>query len=325
MDWSINYLSGQHKFLNKKLGWVDVVDNPISKINAHGHKKNHPVGFKRTVEHVKFLQQQTEFATVYPTPLTSDLAAVALGESMLDISLENWKNITEYCSQDYNQMLQWLDCQHAKIVFVSTNKSLPLYANTNVRSLEKSFLGTRALASVDEVRNDIDKVFFKSSVINWADQNLTNIWDTRERLALDTRPFDTVDLIVNFSFDHYWIDCQDLWFNGTKKIIEILKWAEIELDQSRLPQWSNVYQQWQQVQLQALEFQFNYQHIVDCVVNGWSYPINLTFDQEVVIQHCLIYQHNLNLKTWQLEKFPTNTQLLHQLLESNIHPVANIY
>jgi hypothetical protein len=71
-----------------------------------------------------------------------------------------------------------------------------------------------------------------------------------------------------------------------------------------------------------LEFCYNYKHIVDSVVNNWYYQIDLTFEQEVVIQHCLIYQHNLNLKTWELTKFPSNTQDLHKLLEPNIHPIT---
>ena len=48
--------------------------------------------------------------------------------------------------------------------------------------------------------------------------------------------------------------------------------------------------------------------VFDAIVHNWYYEIdNLTFEQEVIIQHCLIYQHGLNLKTRQLEKFPSNT------------------
>ena len=40
----------------------------------------------------------------------------------------------------------------------------------------------------------------------------------------------------------------------------------------------------------------------------------------------IIYKHNLGLKTWQLEKFPANTQDLHTLLESNtLHNLDDIY
>jgi len=82
---------------------------------------------------------------------------------------------------------------------------------------------------------------------------------------------------------------------------------------------------WQKKQLDLLDFCYNQPHIVDAIVNNLYYEIDLTFDQEIIIQHCLIYQHGLNLKTWQLEKFPNNTQDLHKLLEPNIHSVENIY
>ena len=61
---------------------------------------------------------------------------------------------------------------------------------------------------------------------------------------------------------------------------------------------------------------------MDAIVNNWHYEIDLTFEQEVIVQHCLIYQHGLNLKTWQLEQFPRNTRDLHRLLEPNTHTVS---
>ena len=105
-----------------------------------------------------------------------------------------------------------------------------------------------------------------------------------------------------------------------------MDFCELPIDQARLDSWLVVYREWQQLQLNILEFTFNYQHIVDAIVNNWYYKLdNLTFEQEIVIQHCLIYQHGLNLQTWQLEKFPDNTQQLHRLLEPNTHKIESIY
>ena len=49
---------------------------------------------------------------------------------------------------------------------------------------------------------------------------------------------------------------------------------------------------------------------------------NLDIVQEATIQHELLYKHNLNLKTWQLEKFMDSKQL-HSLLEPNIYHKLN--
>jgi hypothetical protein len=48
---------------------------------------------------------------------------------------------------------------------------------------------------------------------------------------------------------------------------------------------------------------------------------NLDLMQEACIQHHLIYNYNLNFKTWQLEKF-SDTKQLHSLLELNTHQIT---
>ena len=98
------------------------------------------------------------------------------------------------------------------------------------------------------------------------------------------------------------------------------------MDPQRFNQWLPIYQQWASRQLKILDFCHEVSHIIDSIVNNWDYQLgDLSFEQEVVIQHYLIYKHNLNLKTWQLEKFPSNTKDLHKLLETNTHSVPVIY
>ena len=99
-----------------------------------------------------------------------------------------------------------------------------------------------------------------------------------------------------------------------------MKFLNIAIDVKVWDHWVDVYHNWQEMQLNILEFNINFDHIMNAIVNNWYYEIgDLTFEQEIIIQHCLIYQHGLNLKTWQLEKFPANAQDLHKLLEPNIH------
>jgi len=176
-----------------------------------------------------------------------------------------------------------------------------------------------------EMYNELDSVFFNQSIKSWNQQGLTNIWDIRERRALQSNLIDINHNIgkitVDFSFEHYWMDCRSWWFDGVDIIQDIITWLNLIIDHDRFQQWLPIYYAWQKIQSKHLRFQFSYQHIIDSIVNNWSYPIDLTFDEEVFIQHCLIYQHNLNLKTWQLTKFPNNTQHLHKLLEPNIHVV----
>ena len=322
LDWSILYLSGQTKFLHHTLGWLDVEPTPLTGVNSHGHKKNHPIGYQQTVECVDFLQKNTDFATVYPFPMHRDQAAAELKLDISKLDHSDHHKILQHRNSDYNQLLKWMDQQGAKIIFVALNPSIPLSKNTYTRSLSFS---KYQLSSTTQLQELVDSLYFRDSTARWNQLNLTNLWDIRERLALDTRPFAINEGDTDFDFEHRWVDSMALWFDGKETIPELCRWAGVDVLPSRVDSWIDVYLQWQKLQFETLRFQNEHSHIVDCIVNNWSLPIDLTFDQEVVIQHCLIYQHNLNLKTWQLTKFPNNTKQLHALLEPNIHPVEKIY
>lgn len=313
LDWSIHYLTGQTDFWNQHQGLTQLVDNPCQGSNAHQHLKNHPAGLEQTQQCVEYLQSHSNFATLYPVaPHISRISQQQPG-------LDTW-TYQHIASQEYNDTIKWLDQIGAKIIFVSLNKNLPLYAFAQPRFQSKNnWNNEKRLDSIQDVWNFFSDYFFQDSALIFQQQKLTEIWDTREFFALNLRPLAAPPLQLNLDFDHYWVDSQDLWFNGKQKLLDILAWLNLEPNAKRYQNWCEIFEQWQNLQIKALKFQWQYQHIVDSTVNNWSYPIDLTFEQEVVIQHCLIYQHNLNIKTWQLEKFPNNTQLLHQLLEPNCH------
>jgi hypothetical protein len=87
--------------------------------------------------------------------------------------------------------------------------------------------------------------------------------------------------------------------------------------------WIKIYADWKKFHYQRLMFCWYFDQIVNYIINGYYMDLsrfNLDIMQEACIQHHLIYQHDLNLKTFNLKKF-YNTQQLHQLLEKNPHPL----
>ena len=152
-----------------------------------------------------------------------------------------------------------------------------------------------------------------------------SVWDKREFIALVIRPFDS-DRITNyhqFDFDHFALSAPDLWLNLGHSIHDVLNYCDLDLDCNLYDSWKPVYYQWQQLHLDRLKFCWYFDTIVDNIVSGRHMDLsrfNLDIVREAAIQHVLIYKHNLNLKTWQLEKFE-NTQQLHKLLEPNTHPI----
>jgi hypothetical protein len=177
------------------------------------------------------------------------------------------------------------------------------------------------------VTDQLQDFFFSNSIDTWNRLGLTDVWDVRERRALDLRLNHNEDItfVAKLSFPHQWIYCQDLWSRGPDVVQKVMQFLDLAIVPERFDHWLLVYRKWQKIQMDAQEFDYNREHIVESIVNNWYYEIDLTFDQEVIIQHLLIYKHNLNLKTWQLTKFPNNTQELHKLLEPNSHPIADIY
>jgi len=325
-DWSIHFLSGQEKFYRiKDRKWVPLAANPLQEINAHGHLKNHPAGFETTQEFIKQVSNQPQYQlySMYPISIHVFDAAINLQIPTDQIgSSKNWALINQYSNNDFNQLFGFCDQQHVKFIYVGDHPSTQLYY-LSTRS-KSPLMSTGKLAiDINDANEEFQQVFFNNSIEKWNQLNLTHIWDQRERQALDTRPFYYEDTKFDgLTYPHLWINCQDLWYNGEQAASKMLQYLELDLVPNRLRDWRPIYADWQKKQLKLVEFNFNCQHIVDSIVNNWYYEIDLTFDQEVVIQHCLIYQHNLNLKTWELSKFPNNTQDLHKLLEPNIHSLT---
>lgn len=327
VDWSVYFLSGQSNFYKVDTrSWKPLSNNPVTGINSHGHLKNHPAGLTRHKQFFDFFDTlpSDQFYTSYPIPMHLDSAAAILNIDIDQVGKE-YSKIKQHINHDYNQLLQSCNNQNTKLIFVSRDPRIPMYS-MHVRSLDRTMLKPERPNSSEELVEEVQNTFFKDSINAWNRKGLSDVWDVRERRALDMRIYtDDEDFITGLTFPHLWVNCLDLWTRGQIVIKQIMEYLELGIDQDRLEQWIPIYRNWQAIQSNNLEFDYNCNHIVDAIINNWYYNINLTFEQEIVIQHLLIYKHNLNLKTWQLTKFPNNTQELHKLLESNIHQLPDTY
>jgi len=126
---------------------------------------------------------------------------------------------------------------------------------------------------------------------------------------------------LDLSLPHAYIDGQEWVTQGELAMNKIMEFSELPVLSDRLEAWRPVYQQWQRIQSKPMAFAFQFEHIVESIVNGWYCPIDLTFHQEAAVLHSLMFDYDLNLRNWGLTKFPNNTQQLHSLLEANTHPI----
>ena len=328
IDWSVYFLSGQlHHYNVKAEQWLPVSQNPLTRLNAHGHAKNHPNGLALTKKFLEQIESQPSdrLHSIYPVPLLINLAIEQLDlspESVTDARV--FADLMQFRKNDYNEILNLCNKKQIKTVFVADDPSTILYF-AQERSVSRASMDSNTEAAlIEQNRDDFQKLFFNQSLEKWKDLSLDNVWDLREQLALNLRPFDPVriDFVPDQHLSYLWINSVDLWTRTPWVIEKIMKYLQLPFSKEQWDQWLPVCLSWQKIQLDILEFCFNQPHIVNAIVNNWDYEIDLTFEQEVIIQHCLIYQHGLNLKTWQLKRFPRNTQDLHTLLEPNLHPIA---
>lgn len=327
LDWSLHFLSGQDYFYStKSQSWIELKQNPLSELNSHGHKKNHPPGSANSIKCIDLLSQldSNKLYSLYPVQL--DIVAAI---NNLDYTIDQLKDpevfnkVKNFQSQDYLKTFKHCVDNNVKIIFLAMAPEVSLY-RIKIRQLDRFLTKNQAPSSTDDLVEELQKIFFSDSIDTWKNLGLTNIWDVRERMALDSRPFDyQMDPVL--PMPHLRIDCRDWWLQGPKVISKALTFLGLTVDADRLEQWLPIYYQWQAIQAAAVEFCYYIDHIVDAIVKNIYFEIDLSFEQEAVVQHCLIYKHNLNLKTWELKKFPNNTQDLHKLLEPNIHPVQDIY
>jgi hypothetical protein len=324
VDWSLHFLSNQTEYYRpKKHSFVPLSMNPVITYNAHGHKKNHPMGLAQAKHYIECFQTQPdiELCSMYARPMRPTDAMQILNFSVAQLEDSAvWTKVLKFISDDYQALLDYCS-QSNDVVYVDPPADLNLYFLTS-RNLEQFTFSNIQPTTNDELVNEVQDIFFHNSIVNWQNNRLSNVWDIRERMALDTRPFDRIEdrYQLNLSMPHLWIDSRELWNHGEETIPAILNYLNIPINNQRWKDWLPIYHHWHTIQQQHLKFAYQFDHIIDAIVNNHYYKLdNLSFDQEVAIQHALIYQHNLNLKTWQLDKFPSNTQDIHKLLEPNIH------
>jgi len=314
LTWSLHYLAGHtDHFDYKSESLKKLTHDPITNSNAHGFTPNQSTNLEGIQNCLLILSNTTtdDFHTIYFHNL-----------------INTNKNQLAWC-QDTHLAVQKTMSQCDKIIVLCNQKKNNLYhARHESRILTQKYRdATIKNKSWQEQHNDFIEYFFKESLDYWKQQNLNQIWDYREFLALNLRPFDFISILpyIDRNVDHYELDCVELYtiFNDT--VDQLFNYLDLKIDADRKKQWQIIYNKWKKIHQNRLNFSYHFDKIISCILDGHYQDLTrfeLDVVQEACIQHKLIYTHNLNLKTWNLDKF-NNTQQLHQLLEPNRHPLDN--
>jgi hypothetical protein len=338
IDWSIHFLSNQQRYFSwPQQQWTTLTSTPINELNAHGHVKNHPWGIEATNNFFNAvnLQPNSGLYSCYPVQLPFQLVAKKLNLDIQQFADKQvYDKILDYNNHETLELFDLCFDQSSNVVFLETkSQMLPLLSFFD-RQIDLKFTELKKAANEQEMFEEQDSLWNTKSCNEWQKLGLINVWDQRERIALDIRPLGRlgIDCVAysfanaNFARPHYRIGVKDLWCRGEQTFINLMQYLQLPIDNTQWQKWQSIYKQWAFNQSKILGFIDNLDYILEAIVNNWYYRLdNLTFKQEVLIQHFLIYRYNLNIKTWQLDKFPNNTQDLHALLETNPHPTQLLY
>ena len=320
LTWSLHYLAGHKNYFHAGTSkWVDIPEDPLTDINAHAFLSNHPGDIDQVSDMLSALKntQTSDFHTMYFHNLTEDIRSSG---SRINPSSSH---------RPTAELISAIGTEFKKIIVLSSDH--PLYhCSARFRVLSRTWADhNKTNLSNEEQLLDQVKHFFTDSYKIWQEQNLNHVWDQREFLALNMRPFAVKQIAgnVDLTIPHYNFNTVELYTMFDQTVDQLFDFLEIEINKAKKSHWITVYNKWKKLHSNRLLFAMYFDTIVDYIIDGNTMDLarfDLDLVQEAAIQHYLIYKHNLNLKTWQLEKF-TNTKQLHNLLEPNTHPLENTY
>lgn len=322
IHWSLGWLTGQKHYWSAE-NKLDTFINPsniVSNNNFHQHNCECICGFANVKSHSELLLQQTTQPVhfVYIS-INSFFQALQLlfNVKPADATPMQCQQAFQYIDDDTKQMLRWIQEHHKLIIFN--------YHQDNLLNLV--YNNRYPTTGEDQNQKTIDEVvdYYETTFFNQTSTNFDNtIWDRREKLALilqEIKYCDYIQYIDRFK-PHLYYTTDDVWNDFTSLIKEILTYTGESLVKDRFDSWKLLYYQWREKHLPS--FSKNFNKIIEAIICGYYMDLTryeMNFYNEVLIQQALIRKHNLNLKTWQLDKFPNNTQDIHKLLETNIHSI----
>jgi hypothetical protein len=310
LTWTLHFLAGhQHYFHAKSNSVVDLTSDPLTDVNAHNFMPNQVSSSKN----LHIIEQVTQHKSKNFQTLYFHNGAMQTTNNGLDN-----KTIADKLVSNTDKI----------IILTNQAKNLLYEKSARSRVLHHSFKNPEYTNQNEQEQfNDFIDYFFQDSIQRWEQLDLNNLWDQREFLALNyCHEALSVNAYVDLSINHFSMDCLEWFTLGDSLIHDLFDYLDTKIDQDRLCQWNIIYQSWRKIHHQRLSFLYNFDKIVDYIISGRYMDLtrfDLDIYQEAIIQHELIYKHQLNLKTWQLEKF-LDTLQLHKLLEPNIHKINSI-
>ena len=283
MDWSWHWLKGSDSTWKQEKGWMPLTDDPIKEKNAHGHKKNHPMGFE---DWEKFLGSAREVSH----------------DTGKDISFYPFFVPTADNLNDYMNHINLMIKRKVGVVVIKKTQEFPYgSARTDLKD-DKHFF----MKSNPDLPSDIDRKKLREIVsMRMVPQQKT--WLEKIDLA-----FDLLDKEVVVVTDKEWTHQPE------QTIIRICGQLGTVIDPGRLVSWRPIMHRWRENYKKA---EFFYSHelplMADKIVAGEPMnltPFNFGLTEESLLMSYVMKRHGRRL-ILPTDHFPKNTLDLHRFLK----------
>lgn len=322
-SWSLYYLAGEQQYPSHNKEICNIQQHREITITKNFHHQPSLMirGHKGLLDVINDpWYQQFNMVNFYTEPLHFyhvikdhyDVEYTKLSKSQL-------AEVFDYIVTDAKKMLSEIqNLKHNLFMFEFNPQDLYIRVYNDRHS--SSSLNNNPLVDIGERYQDWSKTWFQNIDRCFND----TVWDQREKFALIVEQELWQDWLgkINRQRPHLYYTSDDIWNAMPTIISEMCHYAGFNPTKERLKNWELIYSKWRLNHDPWLSRHI--ERVVDAIVNNYYLSLerfDLDFYKEVLIQHLLIKKYNLNLKNWQLEKFPLNTQELHKLLEPNIHAV----
>jgi hypothetical protein len=329
LTWSIYYLSGTN--INPWItpDWqlvnLELVENPMTTINAHAHKKIHKAGshnFERALDLIE--DGPDNLYCLYPVGYyfyeIAEKLYPGVSTTTKDLTKDQIDHIIQYTCDTTATLATICTKRDVKWIHVANTK---IYDSYRPRQLGNFVREAREATTWEEKYLNVFNWMYPDKL-----NNKQTPWERRETIALNFVYDDHNKRSPNWDFSqpNYTIEATALWYDLEYYIKHIMNYCSVDIDYTRWDHWCSVYKQWHQMWLENNRLPRNIEHVCESILNGWDHDLtqyDLDWLDECYIQHKLIYEYNTTLKSYGLDKFPGNTRDFKELLETAFYAHIN--
>jgi hypothetical protein len=298
LNWSLHYLSGDTRtWYEEEKSWIRIIENPLTKNDSHGFKKNHPMtisDWKKLIDIFSSYDRNNKFS----------FYGITLGTG------KKWN------MENFNEAISYSIDKKIKLIYLGTE-----YSTYNLVERSQFSVGwDQALRNKIYMKNI--KEYFET-VPNL--ESLTGtISKARDFLSLSMgnikEPLDQEIIKDHSSHENFlFVNCHELLTNEKECLKGLFNFLNLEIDSSRMDNWLEVHSKWKENLLPLLNFYRDLPTILSSIINGVSHPLEqyrLDIFTEAIIQYELMKKHNDRLLISQLDQFPDDTKKLTPFLKS---------